>query len=52
MIILNRDKDTYPKKLHGQFHDDISKHLIFRAITSKTFTDGHDDRRDGQTMMT
>ena len=50
VIILNSDQDTDPKKLHGQFHDDTSKRLTFRAITSKKFTDGRTDagRTDGR----
>ena len=40
VIILNSDQDTDPKKVHGQFHDDSSRRLTFKAITSKKFTDG------------
>ena len=43
VIILNSNEDIDPKKLHGQFHDDTSKHLTFRVITSKKFTDGQTD---------
>ena len=50
VTILNSNQDTDPKKLHEQFHDDTSKRLTFRAITSKKFTDGRTDRwQDGRT---
>ena len=53
VTILNSDQDNDPKKLHGQFHDDTSKRLTFRAITSKKFTDGRmDGQTDDETMTT
>ena len=45
MTILNSDLDINNKKLHGQYHDDISKHLTFRGITNKKFTVGGTDGR-------
>ena len=45
MTILNSDLDIDHKKLHGQYHDDVSKHLTFRVIINKKLTAGGTDGR-------